>query len=137
MQAPGGFALLTPPDGASGLPIPGQGGFWAGTSAMLKWAHAAAFNRTYEVRLALDEAMNTVILQETGITGTEFTIPINVLAPNTTYYWTVIASNPTGSTPSESGVFQFSTAFPADINGNGVVDFPDLNAVLSSFGQQR
>jgi hypothetical protein len=137
MQAPGDFALLTPPDGASGLPIPGFGPFWSGTSAQLKWSHAAAFNRTYEVRLALDEAMNTVILHETGITGTEFTIPINYLAPNTTYYWTVTASNPTGSTPSESGVFRFSTAFPADINGNGVVDFPDLNAVLSSYGQQQ
>lgn len=137
MQAPGEFTLLTPPDGAAGLPIPGQGGFWAGTSATLKWSHAAAFNRTYEVRIALDESMSNVILQESGITGTEFTIPNGVLGANTTYYWTVIANNPTGSTPSESGVFEFTTAFPADINGNGVVDFPDLNAVLSTFGQER
>lgn len=136
MQAPGDFVLLTPPDGASGLPIPGMGGFWSGTSATLRWAPAAAFNRTYEVRVALDESMHTVILHETGIAGTEFTIPNGVLGANTTYYWTVVASNPTGSTPSESGVFRFSTAFPADINGNGLVDFADLNAVLSSFGQQ-
>ncbi len=137
MQAPGDFALLTPPDGASGLPIPGLGAFWSGTSARLTWAHAAAFNRSYEVRIALDEAMNTVVLTESGIPGTEFVIPINALAANTTYYWTVIASNPTGSTSSGSGVFRFSTALPADINGNGVVEFSDLNAVLTSFGQQQ
>jgi hypothetical protein len=131
MGAPGDFALLTPPDGASGLPIPGEGAFWSGTAAKLKWAPAAAFNRTYEVRVALDEAMNNVILQETGITGTEFTIPNGALDANTTYYWTVVASNPTGSTPSESGAFQFSTAFPADINGNGVVDLIGTRSVAS------
>lgn len=137
MHVPGDFALLTPPDGASGLPIPGHGAFWTGTSAKLTWAHAASFNRSYEVRIALDEEMNTVVLQETGITDAEFAIPINALGANTTYYWTVIASNPTGSTPSESGVFRFTTAIPADINRNGVVEFSDLNAVLTSFGQQR
>lgn len=135
MGAPGDFTLLTPPDGAAGLPIPGHGGFWSGSTATLAWSNAPAFHTTYDVRIALDEGMNQVVLQRVGLAAPRFEIPLNVLQPNRTYYWSVTAVNPTGAVDAMDGPFRFSTAFPADVSGNGVVDFGDLNTVLSSFGQ--
>ncbi|MGP1308766.1 MAG: FG-GAP-like repeat-containing protein [Phycisphaerales bacterium] len=135
MQAPGDFALLTPPDGAAGLPIPDQGGLWSGSSATLAWSNAPAFHTRYDVYIALDEGMHQVVHRQIGLTEPRCEIPPSVLQPNRTYYWNVTAVNPTGAVDALGGPFRFSTAFRADVSGNGVVDFADLNAVLSTYGQ--
>lgn len=132
---PGSFSLMSPPDGAAGLPIPDVISPWPGGSAFtpLVWAESCGLNISYTVTIATDPALTAVVLSQSGVVGTQFGIPTGVLAPGTTYYWAVTAMNPNGSVAAAQPVFEFSAGIPADINGDGVVDGTDLLILLNSW----
>ncbi len=132
---PDSFSLLSPPDGAAGLPIPDLISPWPAGAAFtpLVWDESCGLNITYTVTIATDPALTAVVLTQPGVVGTEFGIPTGVLLPGTTYYWAVTAMNPNGSVAAAQPVFEFSTGIPADLNGDGVVDGTDLLILLNSW----
>lgn len=133
---PGEFTLLSPPDGVVGLPLPETVMAWPGANntAPVTWSRASGFVNTYTLTIALDPGLSMVVHKQSGLTGTRTEIPAGVLMPGVRYYWGVTASNPAGMTYSSPGSHSFGTICAADINGSGVIDFADLNAVLTNFG---
>jgi len=133
---PGAFDLLSPPDGSTGLPLPDAILAWPGGSgaAPVDWSLATGFSNTYTVAIALDPALQSVVFEESGIDGTSFDVPTGALEQGTTYYWSVTAENQAGTTVSTPTAFTFTTAAPADFDGDGVVGSSDLGALLAAWG---
>ena len=122
---PSPFALLTPADAATG----------AALEPLLDW-EKADFAGTYTVTIALDQALTNIVFQQAGVNAnfTSLQTPAGVLQPGVTYFWSVTAVNTHGATVSDGGAFSFTTATPADINGDGLVNGADLAFVLSAWG---
>lgn len=124
-DAPTQFPLVSPAHNAS----PTSRG------PALAWAQpGSASPAYYALRVYLDAAQTQQAYAADNIPGLTHVIPENTLSPGTRYYWTVRATNINGSTLCQSP-FSFATRSLGDADGNGVVDFIDLNAVLSAFGQ--
>lgn len=122
---PNPFALASPADGALGV----------GVEPSLDW-EPAGFTQTYSVAVATDPNMLDEVFTQTGLAPvlTEFLLPPGTLEPNTTYYWTVTATNSNGATTPDAGPFAFTTKIPADITGDGAVNGTDLLALLNAWG---
>jgi len=133
---PGDFSLLSPNDGAIGLPLPAVLSSWPGGSgsAPVAWGVATGFSNTYAITIALDAALSNIIFQQTGLTELTINVPEGLLEFGTTYYWSVTATNQAGDTVSTPESFTFSTAVPADLNADGVVDGADLGLLLGAWG---
>lgn len=135
MSPPGHYELLSPPNGAQGLLVPGYGPSWPGAVARLDWSDSAAFHRTYEAyikRLGEDEGL---VFSAVGLTESHVEIPEGVLEPGRRYQWTVRARNSLGLMPPlPIQVFEFTTAVPADLNGDGAVNGSDLARLLANWG---
>lgn len=98
--SPAAFTLNTPANGATNI----------STTAQLTWNQST--NATlYRVRIATNSALTSPIFEIANLSSITFTIPSNTLSPNTTYYWSVTASNATSSTTRDATtVFSFTTA---------------------------
>jgi len=132
---PGAFDLLSPGDDSAGLSAPDVMLPWPGGSAseLVRWSDAAGSD-SYTLTIALDPGLTTIVLHHTGLVVPAFGMPVGVLQPGTRYYWGVTAVNAIGSTPSTTPSFTFTTAAPADLNGDGVVNAADLAALLANWG---
>lgn len=73
-------------------------------SALLKWQGEE--NASYRVTVALDAAMNNVVVKDT-IEATQY--QLNNLAASTTYYWRVAQICGEGMESAESGITSFNT----------------------------
>lgn len=123
--APASFALIQPLDNALAQTL----------APTFQWTPPGSASPVYyAVRVYLDAAQTQLAYAQNNIVGTSFTPPPLTLSPGVRYWWSVSASNINGSTPSSSP-FTFATRAIGDCDGNGLVNFIDLNAVLSSFGQ--
>ncbi len=96
-------------------------------------ADAIAFDPnivTYDVFLDTNNPPTTLVCDD----GVAPTCDPGPLERCTTYFWRVTAS--VNGSPVEGPVWSFTTGFfsNADTNGDGVVDFLDLNNLLSDFG---
>ncbi len=122
---PNPFALESPADGAMGVAV----------EATLGWA-SAGFTTAYTVTVATDPGMLDLVFTQTGLPPalTDFQIPAGLLEPNTTYYWTIAATNSNGATAPDAGPFAFTTRIPADITGDGSVNGSDLLTLLNAWG---
>ncbi len=122
---PNPFALVSPADDAIGI----------GVETTLEW-DPAGFTTAYSVAVATDPGMLDLVFTQTGLPPalTDFQTPAGLLEPNTTYYWTVTASNSNGTTTPDAGPFAFTTRIPADISGDGLVNGIDLLALLNAWG---
>lgn len=124
-SSPTAFPLLSPPHNALAQP----------QSPMFQWAPPGSASPVYyALRVYLDAAQTQLAYAQNNIVGASFTPPPMTFAPGTRYYWSVAASNINGSTPC-AAPFSFATRSIGDCDGNGLVNFIDLNAVLSVFGQ--
>lgn len=113
------FSVVPTPLGATTLVSPSNGSTLQVLGTKMVWN--AVTNATfYKVRLATDAAMTNIIFQDDNVTGTS-RVAQN-LAYNTTYYWTVQASNATVTGPVSSA--RTFTTMPD--NPNAVTSHPRL-----------
>lgn len=96
IDAPKAFLLVSPPNGASGLPLSGA----------LSWS-ASDSAESYDV--FLDTLNPPVNIISSG--GNATSHPFSGLAPGTAYYWKVVARNAHGSTVASNAIANFSTAY--------------------------
>lgn len=134
--APGAFSLVSPADNAAKLPTPDQIAPWGTASApRLTWEPAQGVSDvTYRVTIARDAALTDVLLDQPGITGTEFTLPTGVIGQGQTFHWAVAATAggpSTASTPAtRTFTTQVSEAEVADISQDGQVNVFDILVFL-------
>jgi len=108
---PGPVTLISPAAGQSNVNIPVQ----------FVWQEALRANE-YQL-LVTDIDNGTNVVNQSGITGTSFSVDVPSLQPSTNYNWTVIASNDFGQSFADARAFttvsdqppgNFSLASPAD-----------------------
>ena len=135
VQAPGAFALTVPADGAAALPLPDNNVGW-GIAPALRWTRPNSFAEpTYDVKVATDPGLVNIVVQASGLTQRQFTLPIGTLQTGTTYFWGVTAFNQAGSKVSTPVAASFGTAGPCagDANADGIANFADITAILSNW----
>lgn len=117
------LARADPATGVVTLDEPAPSGFDA-------LAFAPGDRATFDVFLDTSNPPTTLVCDD----APEPTCAAGPLQRCTTYYWRVVAT--VNGAPVEGPVWSFTTGFfsPADTNGDGVVDFIDLNNVLSDYG---
>ncbi len=129
-EAPGGFALITPANGAEAIEL----------DPLLRW-QAAENSSYYRIWLADNPDFDSPVISGVTTANTQLALPQGLLEKQTTYYWYVAAYSSTHlerlSTPE---VAQFTTEgvpvdCPGDVDGNLLVDLSDLNTILTNFGQ--
>lgn len=118
--APSAPILLTPPNGASNIPV----------EPTFTWT-AVSNVSGYFLEVATDAAFATVVYSAIEPT-TSHTIPSGSgLDFNTTYYWRVAAQNGCGSTPSTT--FNFSTGdTPAEFCATPGLPIPDVGTTSTT-----
>lgn len=137
--APTEPTLLTPADGATNLALPGQVSAWGGqTRPMVSWERAEGFGVSYTVVVSESPTLSSPVFDVSGLTSRSADLSGADLRPGTTYYWTVFADNPRGSTAAASGPFSFTTAdsgvaCPADFDGDGELTIFDFLAFSTAF----
>ncbi len=123
---PGPFALTSPVGGAT----------TANNTPTLLWGSSSGA-LTYNLRVAADNAFNTIVANPTGLTGTSWGVPPATLLYNTEYWWGVEAFNGAGSTLSTPRVESFRTPpspCAGDADLNGTTNTLDLTILLGTFG---
>jgi Zn-dependent metalloprotease len=119
-------AAASVPPGVPQSPTPGDGATGVSTNQGLTWSAAGA--ATYDVAFGTADPPPPVA---TGLGAANY---VPTLAPNTTYFWRVIANNSAGSTPGPLWTFATGAA-PADLiawdtftgAGSLTSHSPDLN----------
>ncbi len=90
--------LISPTNGATGIIIP----------VTLDWNDVPSA-ATYEVQVSLSPNFTSIVLDESGLTSSQYAIPSGSLSGLTQYYWRVNATNAGGTSP-WSVVWNFTTA---------------------------
>ncbi|MBL8744922.1 MAG: S8 family serine peptidase [Phycisphaerae bacterium] len=127
--APQGFALQTPFDGSNVTTF----------TPTLNWADSFAAE-TYRIQVDDLQTFVSPEVNVTGLTDSQFTVPMGALTNNTRYYWRVFAVNSIGETASTPTVYNFALVVPTCCPGNadkvapGAVTFSDVTTVLANFG---
>jgi hypothetical protein len=112
---PGAAALTSPVNGVPNQPA----------RPTFEWA-AASQGGSYQIQVATDAAFATVVIDESGITDTEYTHDADLMT-NTAYWWRVRSTNACG-TGAWSAAWSFTTlAVPGDcgIGTTPMVHFTD------------
>jgi len=131
--------LLTPANGTSNLALPSQVAAWGGPVApAVTWERAEGFGVTYTVVVSESPALSRPVFEASGITARSADLSSADLRPATTYYWSVFADNPQGSTEAIGGPFSFTiasggVACQADFDGDGELTLFDFLAFSSAF----
>ncbi len=116
MDPPGAFSMTDPANMATNIPIVPQ----------LRW-NAASLAEGYVVTLSESSDLSNPLIS--FMTSLITYSPGTALSPNTTYYWTIDAINPIGSTPASTGVWSFMTtvAPPGPFNLLSPADGPNIS----------
>jgi subtilisin family serine protease len=88
----------------------------------------------YTVEIATDAGFTGIAYSQSGIIGTQHTIPPGAIAACDTHYIRVTAFNTTGQTAANVAPCPFFLPHSGDINLDGVVDTSDLGGLLINFG---
>ncbi|MDX2116517.1 MAG: S8 family serine peptidase [Planctomycetota bacterium] len=126
LAPPAGFSLLAPADGA----------FVPTRRPTFTWAPSDGAT-SYQIIIDNDLSLQTPVVSESGLAGTSFVPPANVLADQTRYYWRVIGTNAAGSVESAPATATFAVIVPpcpGDANSDGEINFADIVAVLQFWG---
>ncbi len=105
--APAAVNLIAPANGATGV----------STAPILSWGTASGTNVTYMLEVSTNSAFSAIIVSETGLTATSFTV--SGLMTNTIYYWRIAAVNNCGA-GAYSEIFSFQTSNCQIINSTDV-----------------
>jgi titin len=100
---------LPPPPPAPVLVSPTYGLTGVNTTPTLDWNPSTGAT-TYGVQLATDYAFTSPLVNTTGLTDTQYTVPGALLNWNTVYYWRANATNALGSPSPWSTLYYFQTA---------------------------
>ncbi len=128
--APGAFGLLSPLNGATGVP----------TGPTLDWEDAPNVD-DYLVEVDDDSGFGSPEWSST-VLSSEDTLPGGTLAEETTYFWRVTARNDIGDTPSTPAISSFETVAPppcpcvGDLDNNCTTDVFDFTVFSASFGSE-
>ncbi|MGD1915251.1 MAG: FG-GAP-like repeat-containing protein [Phycisphaerales bacterium] len=131
--------LLTPANGANDLALPSQVAAWGGPVApTVTWERADGFGITYTVVVSESPTLASPVFEASGITGRTADLSTADLQPGTTYFWTVFADNPQGSTEPTGWPFSFTTASGGvacrvDFDGDGSLTLFDFLAFSTAF----
>ena len=124
-EPPAAFSLIGPPSGSPGVTLIPE----------LTW-NPSLNAGSYEVTVSRSAALTSPVISATfPATSTSYAVPAGALQSGTSYWWRVRAINSIGATVASGAPWSFSTRFVGDINGDGTVNFTDLNIVLAQFGQ--
>lgn len=107
-----------------------------GAPPAFRWSRPVSFAEpTYNLTIATDPGLTNIVLQQTGLTQQQFALLAGVLAGRTRYFWSVTATNQSGSTASTPAVASFVTAghCAGDADNSGEVTFSDITSVLTNF----
>ena len=88
------FSIIPPQTPA--LSAPEDGKFYADTLPTLKW-QASQGATSYGMQVAKDDKFTAIVIEQTKITKTEYTVLAGKLETNQTYYWRVNATGITGT----------------------------------------
>lgn len=122
---PADFGVVEPTNGQVAVRVSGYA---------IQWEDAQ-FAATYDFTLSTSSDLSNPMVDQTGLTINAWPVPPGVLQYNTTYYWSVHAVGFGGETDMSPIIASFRTRFQSDLNADAVVNFADLNLVLSQFGQ--
>ncbi|MBL0926045.1 MAG: hypothetical protein IBJ11_00120 [Phycisphaerales bacterium] len=103
VQPPGAFSLLSPANGAAGVPL----------TPTLSWGSSSgASGYTLELDSDAGFAPPLIIQQALSAGVTSYAVPAGTLAQNTPYFWRVVATGPGGTTSSSPASASFTTLAP-------------------------
>ena len=122
---PADFSAIAPSNNAVGVPR-GQFG--------IEW-QPSQFTQTYDLIISTNPDMIDPIVSINGLAINAYAVPPGFFDFGTRYYWTVIANGTGGQNTISPDPSSFVTRPYGDQNGDGTVNFQDLNLVLSQFGQ--
>lgn len=123
---PGAFSLLSPADGTNISTF----------TPTLQWSNSS---NAAEYRVIIDDTitLTSPVLDTSGVATNSFLVPGGVLQNDVRYYWRIIAMNPYGSataTPNTASFGVLVAPCDGDANGDRMVDFSDISAVLANWG---
>ncbi len=125
-----------PTPGPFNLASPANGSTTANRTPTLSWSSSAGA-ATYDVKVATDSGLTSVVTSQNGLVGTSWVVPAAALIYNTQYFWGVTAVNSNGTTASTPAAFSFRTPpspCAGDANGDGATNTLDLTLMLGNFG---
>ena len=94
---------------AAAVPVSPVSDQRVGPRPRLTW-NAVPNATTYDVEIASDASFATIVLMQSNVTGTNFTVSTPALTAGTTYYWRVRGNSPCGVAPySPVSSFQIGT----------------------------
>ncbi len=85
---PAAPVLISPVNGATNVSL----------NPLMDWGDVTSAT-SYRLQIAIDVNFNSIILDQPGISNSNFTVPSPILGINTLYFWRVDASNLTGEGP--------------------------------------
>lgn len=101
VAVPSAPTLSTPANGATGVSL----------TPTLDWNDVSGAS-TYTLHVATDSAFSNVIINQSGLASSQYSVSSGVLSNNTKYYWRVSATN-AGGTSAYSTSFSFTTVVAA------------------------
>lgn len=104
---PWSFTTVPLPPAAPILTSPANNATGTSLTPLLDWNDVSGA-ATYNVQVSLNSGFTTTVLNQTGVTASQFTVASGLLANNTQYFWRIAAVNP-GGTSAWSTVWNFRT----------------------------
>jgi hypothetical protein len=128
VPTPTPFNLTAPANFATGVSI----------TPTLTW-NASTNVDSYDIIIDNDINLAPPNVYTTNVLTTSHVVPSGVLSGNTLYYWRIVARNIGATTPGNPNPSQFITVAPppfcqGDANGDRLINFADITAVLANFG---
>lgn len=116
---PSAPALVSPSNNSTGQPL----------TPLLNW-DSVNYASTFRVRLSADSTFTTSLIDTSGLTVTQFSVPQGILQLNHKYYWRVTASNSCVTSP-WSQTWNFMSVVTG--NGNAGIQLPDIFRLYQNF----
>lgn len=105
------FTTSVNPPAAPTLAAPVNGATGVALNAALNWNDVTGA-ATYNLQVSTSSTFTTTVINQTGLTASQYTVPAGTLQNNVVYYWRAAAVNAGGTSP-YSAVWNFTTIISA------------------------